>query len=286
MSETTLRLFSLSRNRHDASWLGRASTIGAALALTLGVTSASAQGTSSESDEPAQYQPEIQTQAVDALDKLGKYLHTLRSFRVDADSVTDAVLSTGQNVGFLHHTELQVQRPDKVRAVVTGGPAEKGLVYDGHSFVLFNDAHSYYSKVPAPPTIRQLIADADTKYGVRLPLIDLFYWGDQADDDKSLTTAIYIGLDKVDGKWCNHYAYQQPGLDWELWMQSGSRPLPCRFVITDTTQSSRPQHAVNYHWTLNPQFDSATFIFRPGPNAKRIPLRPEDAPSDQKAEAQ
>ena len=44
------------------------------------------------------------------------------------------------------------------------------------------------------------------------PLVDLFYWGEQSADEKSLTSALFIGLDKVDGKWCNHYAYQQPGL--------------------------------------------------------------------------
>jgi hypothetical protein len=264
----------------------------AALLLMLGTTVAVAQAPSSGSDEPIQGQPgqpgqpEMQAQAVQALNKLGAYLRTLQSFRIDADSVTDAVLTTGQNIGFLHHTELLVQRPDKVKAVITGSRAPKGLVFDGHSFVLFNDAHNYYSKVPAPSTIKQLIADADQKYGVELPLVDLFEWGQQSDDEKALTSALYIGLDKVDGKWCNHYAYQQPGLDWELWIQSGSRPLPCRFVVTDTSQPSLPRHAINYHWTLDPRFDSATFTFHPRPGEQRIPLRPPEASTDQQGEAQ
>ncbi len=97
--------------------------------------------------------------------------------------MTDAVLTTGQNVGFLHCTEMSVRRPNKVRVVITGSRAPKGLIYDGHTFALFNDTHHYYSRVPAPPTIRQLIADADQKYGVQLPLVDLFYWGEQSDDE-------------------------------------------------------------------------------------------------------
>jgi hypothetical protein len=272
--------------RCHAGRLKRTLLAGAALLLMLGADIALAQATSSSSDKPSQAQAEMQPQAVEALNKLGVYLRTLHSFRIDADSVTDAVLTTGQNVGFLHHTELQVERPDKVRAVITGSRAPKGLVYDGHSFVLFNDTHNYYSKVPAPPTIKQLIADADQKYGVELPLVDLFEWGQQSDDDKSLTSALFIGLDKIDGKWCNHYAYQQPGLDWELWIQSGSRPLPCRFVVTDTTQPSRPRHAINYHWNLDPKFDSATFTFHPRPGAQRIPLRPPEDLTGQQGDAQ
>jgi hypothetical protein len=269
--------------------VGRFVLIGSALAAMAGASVALAQAPASGSDEPTpgQAQAELQPQAVDALNKLGNYLRTLKSFRIQADSVTDAVLTTGQNIGFLHRTEMSVQRPNKVRVVITGSRAPKGLIYDGHTFVLFNDTHHYYSKVPAPPTIHQLIVDADEKYGVQLPLVDLFYWGEQSDDEKALTSALFIGLDKVDGKWCNHYAYQQPGLDWELWIQSGSRPLPCRFVVTDTTQPSRPRHAVNYEWTLNPTFDAGTFTFHPGPGAHEIPMRPPAvSDDDQQGDAQ
>jgi hypothetical protein len=252
----------------------RAALLVAAAALSLFASSAHAQWTADSETTPEKPQPEMQPEAVAALDNVGAYLRTLQRFRIDADSVTDAVLSTGQNVGFLHHTELQVQRPDKVRVLVSGNRAPKGMVYDGRTFVLFNDADHYYSQVPAPPTIAELIDDADRKYGVGLPLADLFYWGEHPDDDEALTTAVFVGLDKVDGKSCNHYAYQQPGLDWELWTQTGPRPLPCRFVVTDTTQPSRPRHAIDYHWTLDPKFAPSTFVFRPAPGAQKIELRP------------
>lgn len=275
-----MNLFITRRGKRHALLVGRIVMVGTALAALCGSQAAFAQAAASGSDEPVQAQPEMQQQAVDALNKLGSYLRSLKSFRIVADSVTDAVLTTGQNVGFLHRTEMSVQRPNKVRVVVTGSRAPKGFIYDGHTFVLFNDTHNYYSRVPAPPTIRELITDADQKYGVQLPLVNLFYWGQQSDDEKALTTALFIGLDKVEGKWCNHYAYQQPGLDWELWIQTGSRPLPCRFVVTDTTQPSRPQHAVNYQWTLDPSFDAATFVFHPRPGEHEIPMRPANSSAD------
>ncbi len=101
-----MRLLVSRLDRCHASRLKRTLLAGAALLLMLGATVAVAQAPSSGSDEPVQGQPEMQAQAVQALNKLGVYLRTLQSFRIDADSVTDAVLTTGQNVGFLHHTEL------------------------------------------------------------------------------------------------------------------------------------------------------------------------------------
>lgn len=275
------------RGKRHAGRLREIVAAGAVLAALIGAPAAFAQAPGSGSDEGGLSQPEMQQQAVDALNKVGSYLRSLKTFRIVADSVTDAVLTTGQNVGFLHRTEMSVQRPNKLSVVITGSRAPKGLIYDGHTAVVFDDTHGYYSKAPAPPTIKELITDIDQKYGVQLPLVDLFYWGSQSDDEKALTSALFIGLDKVQGKWCNHYAYQQPGLDWELWIQTGPRPLPCRFVVTDTTQPSRPQHAVNYQWTLDPTFEASTFEFHPRPGAHQIPMRPATAPSDdQQGDAQ
>ena len=101
-------------SRHDsepALRVRRMVLMGSALAALVGAPVVLAQAPTSGSDEPAQTQPEVQSQAVDALNKLGNYLRSLKSFRIEADSVTDAVLTTGQNVGFLHRTEMSVQRP-------------------------------------------------------------------------------------------------------------------------------------------------------------------------------
>lgn len=250
------------------------------LIATSSANLALAQAPQSSSDDTPQGRPEIQAGAIDALNTMGAYLRTLNRFRVDADSVTDAVLTTGQNVGFLHRTEMSVQRPNKMRIVVSGSRSPKGLVYDGSSVVLFDNTRHYFSKVSAPSTIGQLITDIDSKYGVQLPLVDLFYWGQDKNDEKALSSAIFIGLDRIDGKWCRHYVYQQPALDWELWIESGSRPLPCRFVVTDTAQQSRPQHAVNYHWTIDPTFSATTFRFNPVAGARQIPLRAPDSAVD------
>ncbi|VVD77556.1 hypothetical protein PPN31114_00953 [Pandoraea pneumonica] len=253
-----------------------------AAAIALSSHAVLAQAPASDSTLPVQGMPEKQQGAVDALTKMSRYLRTLQRFRVEGDTVTDAVLSTGQNVGFLHHTDMSVQRPNKVRAVVIGQDRNRGFVYDGKTFTLYDETQGkrFYSQVAAPPTIDALVKDIDAKYGIGLPLADLFYWGMDPDDVSGLRSALFIGLDRVNGEWCNHYAYQQPDVDWELWIRTGSRPLPCRFVITDTSQPSRPTHAVNYRWDLNPKFSAGTFAYQAPAGAQRIEMRPPGPPQD------
>jgi hypothetical protein len=213
-------------------------------------------------------------EAIDALSKMGQYLRSLTRFEVVADTQTDAVLDNGQVVTFLHRTDLKVVRPNRARAEITGSRSVKGLVYDGKTFTIFNNPQGYYATQSAPDTLDGLVRDLASNYGIETPLADLFYWGNGKVDEATLRSALFIGLERVDTRWCRHYAYQQAGIDWEIWLQAGATPLPCRMSIVDTTRNERPRHVVTYHWTLDPAFPASTFSYRPSADAKAIELKP------------
>ncbi|PVX83096.1 DUF2092 domain-containing protein [Paraburkholderia unamae] len=229
--------------------------------------------------------PAVDAQATDALDAMGAYLRTLHQFEVSADTSTDVVLDNGQNAALLRHTVLKVKRPDRMRAEVTGNGNVRGLVYDGRHFTIFNQKKGYYTRNDAPPTLDGLVRELANTWHIEAPLADLFYWGNGKDDNAAITSAQVLGVEKVDTRWCTHYAYQQPGADWELWIEQGKRPLPCHMVITDTTQPTRPRHEVTYHWNLAPAFGASTFVFHPQAGAKQIELKPAAArPSFEEAQ--
>ena len=56
------------------------------------------------------------------------------------------------------------------------GPHRKTLFYNGNRFVLFDHGQRYYASGDAPPTINDLLDDMSERYGVVLPLADLFRW--------------------------------------------------------------------------------------------------------------
>ncbi|MDE1179002.1 DUF2092 domain-containing protein [Paraburkholderia sp.] len=245
-----------------------------AIAQTAAPAVGAASSAMAASATPATPAPERQKQALDALNAMGVYLRSMARFEVDANSATDAVLDSGQTVSFLHRTVLKVARPDRLHAEIYGARGARGLVYDGRAFTIFNTGNRYYSRNPAPPTLDGLVRELSTVYNIEVPLADLFYWGNGKVDDAALTSALFIGLEKIDSRWCNHYAFQQNGVDWELWLQSGTHPLPCRMAIVDTTQDARPRHVVTYHWKVNPDFAASTFSYRPPADAHAVPMRP------------
>lgn len=222
--------------------------------------------------------------ATGALDAMADYLRSLRAFEVDANTSNDVVLDNGQNVALLRDTVLKVKRPDRMRADITGNGNVRGMVYDGRHFTIFNQKQGFYARNDAPPTLDEFARDLANTWHIEMPLADLFYWAYGKHDDRVLTSAQAIGLEKVDALWCTHYAFRQQGVDWELWIEQGPRPLPCRMVVTDTTQVSRPRRDVTYHWKLNPVFPASTFAFHPRADEKETGMKPAASLRSEEAE--
>ncbi|MFA9439083.1 DUF2092 domain-containing protein [Uliginosibacterium sp. sgz301328] len=223
-------------------------------------------------------EPAVSPEAVAALKAMGAYLRSLDKISVTADASVDYVDDDGQVLTFGFQHVVDVDRPDRLRASIRGDDTTRTMYYDGKTFTLYGTQHNYYASVPAPPTIRQLVDDLATKYGIQTPLADLFYWGlEDHDAGADLTSARKIGDERIGDATCTHYAFRQPNADWQLWIRTGAQPLPCRLVIADRSNGERPRYSVAYHWQTKPTFTANTFRFVPPKGAARIVLAPREA---------
>jgi hypothetical protein len=217
----------------------------------------------------------IDPAAVDAIRKMGAYLRTFKAFQVIADVTHDDVLEDGLIVQSNSKVDLLATAPNHLRIEVTGDDRHRLYLYDGKNFTVWARLVNYYATVPAPPTTVQLFKDAEEKYNISLPLIDLFKWGTNEDDINKIKTAIDVGPATVEGVTCEHYAFHQEDIDWQIWIQLGQFPLPRRLVITTLTDDARPQHSDTLTWNLAPSFNDEAFVFDPPPDAKRVILEVE-----------
>ncbi len=214
--------------------------------------------------------PAVEPDAIAALERMGSYLRSLKAFRVTANVATEEVLDDGLKVTFTGLTDLTAQMPSRLRAEVASDRQERLYLYDGKAFTLYARRVGYYATVPAPPTIAELADRLEDRYGIEVPLVDLFRWGGPRSTASQITLATDIGPSAVEGTTCEHYAFRQPGLDWQIWIQLGGYPLPRKLVLTTLTDEARPQHASVYTWNLAPSFDEGAFTFDPPPDARKI----------------
>ena len=240
------------------SWL-----VAASLALAL-LASASAQQPAAGATDT------LDPDAMAALKKMGEYLRTLKAFQVKCDTVRDDILTDGERVSYSGKVNMLIARPDRMRVEVKSDRQDRMYLYDAKNLTIWAGRLGYYATIPAPPTLAELDDRLVNKYDIELPLRDLFYWGTEKASDASITAATDIGPGDVEGVTCEHYAFRQPGADWQVWIQLGDYPLPRKMIITTTTDDARPVYSNTMTWNLAPSYNEDAFKFDPPAGAGKI----------------
>jgi hypothetical protein len=221
---------------------------------------------------PATPKGVVEPGAVAALTRMGTYLRSLTAVQVTMDIERDDVDAYGQLLTFNGETVYKVKAPDGFNISVTRRGGTRNLVYDGKSVTVFDPATSYYARFDAAPTIRRTLDIAADKYGITVPLDELFHWDQDAMKVSALTSAHYVGEGKIAGQDAQQYAFRGPGVDWQIWIAKGDKPVPLRMVIVARDDPAKPQFEARLTWDTAPQFAADTFVFTPPANAKLIPI--------------
>ena len=146
------------------------------VAVTIAVGLALGAGSRSEAEaKPASAKPAVDPDAIAALHKMGAFLRDQQKFAVRASVTTDDLLASGQKVQLDGAIQLMVRRPDRLRAEVRGDRRDERIYYDGNTFTIFGEKAGYYASFQAPATLAELKDVAEKRYGIDLPLADLFY---------------------------------------------------------------------------------------------------------------
>jgi hypothetical protein len=214
----------------------------------------------------------VEPRALDALECMGAFLRAQQSFTVRLSTDTDYVLDDGQKVRLGSTGEIRVQRPNKLRAELVSPRKERSYYYDGKTFTVYGPKIGMYASVPAEPSILATADMLQDRYGLELPMVDLFRWGTDEADTGELTSATYVGPAMIDGVQTDQYAFRQPGLDWQIWIQRGAQPLPKKILLTTTDDRARPERSIAMTWQLGVQHPASDFAFTPPTNSQKIKL--------------
>ena len=200
---------------------------------------------------------------------MGKFLVSLDRFAVRANVSTDVVLLDGQKLQFDRQVEVRADPSGKLWSENQAPRIHTQFIYDGRNFTLYGTDVNYYASFESPPTIGETLAAAE-KYNVDFPLADLFLWGNDQDAIDSVKSAIYVGIERINGVVCNHYAFHQEDVDWQVCIQRGDAPLPLKLVITSTQEDGQPQYVAVMQWDTSPDLSKQEFTFMPRENDHKI----------------
>lgn len=243
-----------------------------ASAIVLVLSAAAPQIAASAADKapPATSASQIDPDAMAALDKMGAELRSHNNFDMKADITREDVLGSGQKLQYAGTVEVEARRPDRFKMSVVSDLRDREIFYDGKTVTVYSPRLGYYASFDAPPTIAQTLKVATDKYGVELPLADLFTWGTDPSLTARVKSAFLVRPEHINGQLCNHYAFRQEKVDWQIWIQQNGPALPCKLVITSRADPAMPQYTSEMHWSFPTTIADDTFTFAPPANAHKI----------------
>ena len=252
------------------SFGSRLSATAVALGLAVAASAASAQPAPQAPAAPPAAQ-KVDPNAVKALRDMSTYLRSLSSFELKTQTSLDLVSNDEQKIQLDGSATYKVRKPNAYVIDVDSDSWNRRYVYDGKEFTLYAPNLGYYATWAAPATIQAAISDVETRFGISIPLDDLFRWGgDDGARADALDSGFLVGVETIDGAKTDHYAFRSDEIDWQIWIQQGERPLPRKLVIVDRRDPTQPAYVARLNWTLNPPLADDVFAFRPGADAKRI----------------
>ena len=198
------------------------------------------------------------------LKKMGDYLKNSEAFTFEAESSYDALDYNGQHIRYGGKTKVSLQRPNHVYSEFDGDERRTASYYNGNTITVYNKESSMYAVMDMPPVIDDAIDKLMAKLGISLPLADLLYSDPYAVLSENIIEGRWVGLHTINGIPCNHLAFTQEFIDWQLWIEAGETPIPRQVLIIYKDEPGCPQYLARIKsWNFNPKFPPNHFKFTP-----------------------
>lgn len=154
--------------------------------------------------------------------------------------------------------QVTVRRPNALAFTGKGDRGETAGWYDGKQLTLVSHRDKVWARGPMPPTLDEALDFLSNEYDVQMPTADLLYSSPYDAFMTKDTTGGWVDTQKIGDRSCEHLAYRQPVVDWELWL-STDRSLPCQLKVTYKQIPGTPSTLITYHGIENPQVTDDTF---------------------------
>ena len=208
------------------------------------------------------------------LKAMSDYLAEQKTISFGYDTNLEVVTKDHQKLLLASSGTIELSRPDKIRATRSGGFANVELVFDGKTLTLLGKDANLYTQIEVPGTLEHLVDELREKYHRPIPGADLLLSNVYDELMLGVIDAKDLGSGVIGGTECDHLAFRQDDVDWQIWIAQGEHPYPCRYVITTTAVDQGPQYSIQIRdWKTGDEVASDDFNFKTPDDAKKIDLK-------------
>jgi hypothetical protein len=214
-----------------------------------------------------------ESSALKILKAMTDHVSKQSSLSVKYDSDVEVVTPSLEKIQFSASGEVVLTRPDKFRASRTGGYADVEIVSDGSKVTVHDRDGKRFAEVHATGGFDQLVDKLRNDLLVEIPGADLLLSNAFDELTSGVIESRVIGYGVVDGVECDHLAFRNLDTDWQIWVQTGDKPLPRKYVITSKTVASAPQYTLRLReWKSGEAVAVDAFKFTPPSGSNRVEI--------------
>lgn len=211
----------------------------------------------------------IDPDARSVLTAMSQYLGGLKSFSVDFSAVEEVVTKDGEKLQFIHSGEIVAERPDHLFAIRKGAAGAAELFLDGKRLTLFGKSANVFLQWDAS-SIGGAI-DIVRDLGFDAPGADFLEAKPLDPATTDMTSGTHEGMTYIDGVEVHQLAFRGADVDWQLWVTTGDKPLPLRYVIISKKVAGAPEFILRMrNWNTAPRIAADQFTFEPPKGARKI----------------
>jgi len=219
--------------------------------------------------------PAVDPGATQILQKMTDHLGKLKKFTVHTQNTLEDLLDSGHVVDFDVSVDVIISRPNKLHAARKGELIDQIFYYDGKTLTLYNPSSNVYATETAPDTYEEMFKYLYESLGFGTPISDLVYPDAFPLLMQNVTFATVIGKSNINGVKCDHLLFSRPGVDFQVWVSEGKKPLPLKYVVTDTAIAGLMSVVtIMSDWNVEPAVKDVQFTFVPPKGAQKINFMP------------
>ncbi len=212
-----------------------------------------------------------ENEAQSILKTMSDYTGSQEAIELTFNSDIEIITPQLEKIQFTSSGTAVLSRPNKLYAHRISAHADVKLFFDGKTVSVYENMENGYVQIDAPDSIDQLVKEMREGEGIAMPAADLLLTNAYDVLVADMLEAKYIGRGVIDGRECEHLAFRNFDTDWQLWVQAGDTPIPCKMVITSKTLNSAPQytmHVKSWKSVATPEHD--IFVFTPPDGAEEL----------------
>jgi hypothetical protein len=230
---------------------------------------------------PALAQSTIEADADAILRAMTDQLKGLKSFTADYDVDNEIVNKDGQKLQYSASGKISVSRGAGFLITRQGPFANAQLTFDGKVISLYGKDLNAYVQLDSPgPSFEEATEEFRMATGLDAAGADLLATDPYPLLTEDVVQGVHVGEAYIDGEKCDHLAFRNESVDWQIWISTGEQKLPVKYVITTKWVTGAPQYSLRLkNWDTG-EVDPTLFAFKPPADAKKLEQIHTDAVGD------